>query len=242
MTQEIQQASKSLDLKKLLIGLIILSSSISANSQYKSEKDLISEREDTELAQIEDKAKYLIGRTYWIKPNPKAIQKIRFLDIARESGAEKFYITEDTNFKIISIEKDYPKNSQPYFKVKFQDGKSGYLAINLTTKKFKGRDKILEALIGDNEPMYDFQEYIFPSPPEKFISAYKLKQAEILQANKSKAGVRIGMTTSEVLNSKWGKPLSINRTTTAFGTREQWVYGSGNYLYFDNNILSGIQN
>jgi hypothetical protein len=56
-------------------------------------------------------------------------------------------------------------------------------------------------------------------------------------------GVRIGMTSSDVLNkSNWGRPESINRTTTSAGSREQWIYGSRNYLYFNNGILTAIQN
>ena len=55
-------------------------------------------------------------------------------------------------------------------------------------------------------------------------------------------GVTIGMTPSEVHASKWGKPKSVNRTTSAYGTREQWVYGGGNYLYFENGVLTSIQN
>lgn len=55
-------------------------------------------------------------------------------------------------------------------------------------------------------------------------------------------GVRIGMTEDEVLNSTWGKPKSINKITTKYGTNEQWVYGGNNYLYFENGILTSIQN
>ncbi|HEY8804615.1 MAG TPA: hypothetical protein VIM42_05810 [Clostridium sp.] len=55
-------------------------------------------------------------------------------------------------------------------------------------------------------------------------------------------GVRIGMTTQECINSTWGRPDSINRTTTAYGISEQWVYNNTNYLYFDNGILTNIQN
>lgn len=53
--------------------------------------------------------------------------------------------------------------------------------------------------------------------------------------------IRIGMTTDEV-RSRWGEPNDINRTITAHGTREQWVYGGGNYLYFEDGILTAIQN
>lgn len=55
-------------------------------------------------------------------------------------------------------------------------------------------------------------------------------------------GVLIGMTTAQVLATKWGKPNAINRTTNASGSTEQWVYGAGNYLYFSNGLLQTIQN
>ena len=76
------------------------------------------------------------------------------------------------------------------------------------------------------------------SDAEKRIT--KLKQEKQIA---KLPGVKIGMTADQVLyKSSWSKPKSINRTTTSRGSREQWVYGSGNYLYFDNGILTGIQN
>lgn len=62
------------------------------------------------------------------------------------------------------------------------------------------------------------------------------------KARKKKEGVSIGMSEQEVRESSWGRPESINRTTNAFGTREQWVYGGRNYLYFENGRLTSIQN
>lgn len=71
------------------------------------------------------------------------------------------------------------------------------------------------------------------------------KRAE--EESKAKAiaktqGVRIGMTQQQVLDSSWGKPNKVNRTVTAYGTNEQWVYDNYNYLYFENGILTSIQN
>lgn len=40
----------------------------------------------------------------------------------------------------------------------------------------------------------------------------------------------------------WGEPDHINKSTGSWGTHEQWVYGSGNYLYFENGKLTSIQN
>lgn len=53
--------------------------------------------------------------------------------------------------------------------------------------------------------------------------------------------VKIGMTKEEVL-SRWGKPQDVNRTITEYSTMEQWVYPNYNYLYFENGILTTIQN
>lgn len=46
----------------------------------------------------------------------------------------------------------------------------------------------------------------------------------------------------EACIESWGKPKSINRTITMYGTHEQWIYGNGNYLYFENDKLVTIQN
>lgn len=67
----------------------------------------------------------------------------------------------------------------------------------------------------------------------------KAKQQEKLQ--KKSQGVKIGMTQQDVLDSNWGRPKKVNRTTTANGVREQWVYDGG-YLYFSNGVLTTIQN
>lgn len=51
----------------------------------------------------------------------------------------------------------------------------------------------------------------------------------------------IGMARWAARESTWGKPESINTTTTQSGTLEQWVYSNGNYLYFQDGVLTTIQ-
>lgn len=53
---------------------------------------------------------------------------------------------------------------------------------------------------------------------------------------------KLGMTKIEAENSTWGKPNKINKTTNAYGVHEQWVYSGYKYLYFDDGILTSIQN
>lgn len=52
--------------------------------------------------------------------------------------------------------------------------------------------------------------------------------------------VKIGWN-KELCKEAWGEPRSINKTTTAYGVHEQWVYTSSRYLYFDDGKLTAIQ-
>lgn len=53
--------------------------------------------------------------------------------------------------------------------------------------------------------------------------------------------VRIGMGSAAVKRCGWGEPMEVNRTTTARGVSEQWVYPDHAYLYFENGRLTAIQ-
>lgn len=61
----------------------------------------------------------------------------------------------------------------------------------------------------------------------------------------SERKVAIGMTKIEVVYA-WGSPNDINKTTSSGGTWEQWVFGNpiygANYVYFDNDLVTSIQN
>jgi hypothetical protein len=52
--------------------------------------------------------------------------------------------------------------------------------------------------------------------------------------------VAIGMSAAEVIGAR-GAPRSINRTSTAAGTSEQWVYDVGTYVYLDNGKVTAVQ-
>ena len=52
--------------------------------------------------------------------------------------------------------------------------------------------------------------------------------------------VRIGMSERAAVCS-WGRYERVNTTTTANGTRKQFVYGSGRYLYTTNGRVTAFQ-
>lgn len=79
---------------------------------------------------------------------------------------------------------------------------------------------------------------------EARASAYqekaRLAAAADLRRKKRREGVSIGMSQQDVLDSSWGRPQKVNKSTTVYGVREQWVYGGGNYLYFEDGVLTTI--
>ena len=129
--------------------------------------------------------------------------------------------------------------------MKFPDGTTAYTLAAAGASQVYG----LENHIYNGEKELFEKEYIYTEAPEiVFAKERKAKEishkASVLAKAKWKAkgGVRIGMTKAQALASNWGRPNSINKTTTASGTHEQWVYGGGNYLYFENGELTSIQN
>ncbi len=78
---------------------------------------------------------------------------------------------------------------------------------------------------------------------DRAMTAQATKIAKSIKDKKRREGVNIGMSQQDVLDSSWGRPERVNKTTTAAGTREQWVYrGYHSYLYFENGVLTTIQN
>jgi hypothetical protein len=110
------------------------------------------------------------------------------------------------------IESYTPPPNEGY-SVKFDNGKRGWV-------------KELDLLLSDNEEDH-----------RKFVTEANREKAECDR----KGGVRVGMTAAQVRASCWGSPRTINKTTTASGTREQWVYGGNNYVYLDNGVVTSIQ-
>ena len=76
--------------------------------------------------------------------------------------------------------------------------------------------------------------------------ASKKRAEQIKKESFDKHRVWIGMSAEECIQS-CSYPLQINKTVTAKGVQEQWVYpaaeeGKQTYLYFENGILTTMQN
>lgn len=147
-----------------------------------------------------------------------------------------------------------------YYVLEFEDGAIGYVAGHLMPWVHK--DMKLSRYTSDCMTTYDPAEkaaYFAAEDAKKEKESAERKaaferemagyekqakaQAAYRAALQKKPGVTVGMTAQEVINkTNWGRPAKVNRTTTASGVDEQWVYGGGNYLYFRNGVLRSIQN
>lgn len=112
---------------------------------------------------------------------------------------------------------------------------------NLTNAQIKEKIKTLKIKINQK---YDDEGYLILLDEKRVyknhIQAYQDELDRRILA--SKPSVKIGMTSKQVaLNTNWGKPDTVNRTTLKNGVHEQWVYPGKGYLYFDNGKLVAIQ-
>lgn len=74
---------------------------------------------------------------------------------------------------------------------------------------------------------------------ESDIRIYE-KVSDNTEVPKEKIEPYIGMPKNEVGSSTWGYPKKTNKTTTVYGTREQWIYEDG-YIYITDGIVTAIQ-
>ncbi len=226
-------------LPKLSILLAICLGSIPqlSFSQQKIVSDVASERQLERAIDFDNKVQNLIGRTFWLKPNLKAIGRVVFYEAPSED-AINFPVDKETSFVAIGYERSAHFR---YLKVELSDGRTGYLQLNWSNIGNDKIDKPIEFLLDDKTTIFEYADYIYPGPPTEFLKSYWAKRPKERQDSKPKSPPRIGMTEAQVLASSWGKPSSVNTTVTVYGNSEQWVYGYGMYVYFRNGKVSAIQ-
>ncbi|MGP7815564.1 hypothetical protein ACTXGU_00220 [Niallia sp. 01092] len=121
--------------------------------------------------------------------------------------------------------------------------------VKFIPDKIKKQVKDLEKRLQEKENRYRpiVDKYDEQQEKEREQQRIEDEKRELAEQAKLRAEspktVSIGMTKEEVLADGWGMPDHVNRTTTANGTDEQWVYGeySSKYLYFEDGVLTTIQ-
>lgn len=217
---------------------------VPAHAQYASLTQNAASADEIKQATLLAAREKMAGVKFWIEPNGSAIRRKEFISAEEDGsiGSEKFVVTEATSFSVIGFTTNRYRN---YVKIAFPDGKIAYLEEGILFDSNPKKYALFDDLYEIGRLKHNFVEYILPVSPEELRIAEKkakAKAANAAAAWKARGGVSIGMTAKQVRASNWGGPESINRSTGSYGTHEQWVYGGGNYIYFENGVVSSIQN
>ena len=166
--------------------------------------------------------------------------------------AKRFSSPVDISYSVYQVVPGKESLTSRYYKVALQDGSVGYIDANIFRVGNSENDLLTECNFqGDLLTVSTRISAAKAVAGQQALEAEQEKarlQAERESAERRKVqiaarpGAKIGMTPAEVVErTNWGQPESVNRTVTAVGTREQWVYGTGEYLYFVNGRLNSIQ-
>ncbi len=185
--------------------------------------------------------KIIEGKTFWFHPNSNVFSRCRRIEFY-ENG-KKLSIDFQSQLKLNFEFRD------EILKVKINEQIDGTTKIEFFDKSmfaYENDSQYLNICFSDVDPTEHTLKLLQIQKNEEDRIANNRKQIQKAEeeriAKNRKGGVRIGMTAKHVREkTDWGEPKSINSTITSRGTREQWVYGDGDYLYFRNGILDAIQ-
>jgi hypothetical protein len=175
---------------------------------------------------------------------PYGVRFLVALPVPGNSDPRAFRPLQKTTFTVTDVikrQRQFHPLNEFFVEVTWEDGRKGYVA---TKRDGINPFDIYGPLVYStmyNEIIYEKDPDIIRAEEAKAKAREEQKRVAAAKAWKARGGVRVGMTKADVLNSNWGRPNSVNKTTTKNGTYEQWVYDGG-YLYFDNGVVISIQN
>jgi hypothetical protein len=139
-------------------------------------------------------------------------------------------------FDTVVLDRRIPKGDMVYWSFKLRD--TVYYTTDGMIYQSDGIDSVENRIAIDKEKANKIHlRRLSEQRHQNLIKKYGKEYGELIYSG----SVRIGMTKDMAISS-WGKPQSIHRTIIIGSITEQWVYNSGNFLYFTNGRLSGIQN
>ena len=94
---------------------------------------------------------------------------------------------------------------------------------------------------------YLLGKFVTPQEYERLKKDEAKRKADLIRRYGAQKGklisegiIEVGMTKRMCFDA-WGVPKKINKTSSTTGVYEQFVYGAGYYVYFENGIITTIQ-
>jgi hypothetical protein len=173
-----------------------------------------------------------VGKTFWIKP---ANGKTPLFLTAPKPGATTFRTDDDDSFEIVELTGKANKN--PYYKVRFESGKVGYIRPEMFHEEFNATivsidpraddKKKTERQAGEEKKRVD---WIKSQPWSPAVKDAALRKQPTPGLN--------GAEVKRVL----GPPSRVSKTRGPIKFPEElWFYPDGSVLTFHNGLLSKIE-
>lgn len=202
----------------------------------------------------------LVGRTFWVRrPEQGQSPKALFCDSAAAPDgnkssvcpSEKFSVPAAEQFTIQDLIAGKANLAYSWLKIKFASGKTAYLSTEDFKDNRYAESRVSTALFGIDYAIAN-SGWIFDDFPPKILDQRraqhqagndpKLAQDKLESERVTRLKLLyIGMTAQQVLNSTWGPPNTITTTTLGWRRLEQWDYGGGTVLFFEDDRLQRIQ-
>ena len=180
-------------------------------------------------AQLEALAKR-VGTIYWVAAVNN--RTLAFLT-APATNAPSFNPGDNESFEIVELTRQKDRN--PYYKVKFESGKEGYMRpevfieeLNLTilTADPRAHEKKKTAAVAEEERKR--VQWIRSQPWSAAAKEAAIKRIPVP-----------GLTAAEV-KVVLGNPARITKGSGLRGTEESWHYPDGSVLTFHNRLLNRV--
>ena len=173
-----------------------------------------------------------VGKMFWVIP---VDGQLPLFLIAPASNAQTFQPAANQSFEISEL--IGRKLKTPYYKVKFDSGKEGYIQVENFHEQFN-------ATILTIDPAADEKKKLVEQSEEEMQRVAWIRAQPWSQAVKEAAinrQVAIGMHSGEV-KKVLGNPIRVQRVRTPHPvTEEHWFYAGGRLLVFQNRLLNRIE-
>ena len=173
-----------------------------------------------------------VGGTFWVVPVDGRLPSFR---MSPSPNSVLFQPTPNQSFVIVELVGR--KAKEPYYRVKFDSGKEGYVHVEAFHEE-------LNLSILTIDPLADEKRKLAKQNEEDkkrvaWIQAQPWSQA--VKEAAIKRQVVIGMQSSEV-KKVLGDPVRVQRVKTPHKvTEEHWFYSDGKVLVFQNRSLNRIE-
>lgn len=198
---------------------------------YKGQK-VVSTIELNNLADIST------GETVSIKPcEVWQCYDVTFVNLKDNEFIQPYFFLEKNGSKVIVSFRDFTKECDGVFTEKDHIYRPTFMLEQDFNEIVAERKRAIEDQQRLEEERQRMEELACQERNKQIMQKYGQKYGSLICEGK----VCLNMT-KEMCIEAWGEPIYVNSTIVKGLVAEQWVYGWRTYLYFDNNVLTAIQN